>query len=375
MTVRRVALGEVLDPQPSERVHPDETYPIAGVYGFARGVLIRDSLKGYETKYKSLTRLKPGFVVYSKLKAFEGAVAVATAAADDHFVSQEFPVFAPHSEVDTGYLRHALATPMFLRRLATKSTGLGARRERVHPDKFLALTIPLPPIHEQERIAEYLDGVESASVTTTQDSHIDGILDAAMQRGTHSAPRIRFGDALSLQRRSVQLDPTTEYREIGVRSFGRGIFIKEPRPGSDIGAKRVFTIRDGDVVISNVFAWEGAVARATKDHDGLIGSHRFMTWTSNRTTVSTAFIDAYLRSKEGVALLATASPGSAGRNRTLSVSALSRLEVPRPSRHTQARIAAIAQQLQRIRHKRAEATVIAAALLPAARNEVFTELG
>ena len=59
----------------------------------------------------------------------------------------------------------------------------------------------------------------------------------------------RVGAVLSLQRRRVIVDVNRVYREIGIRSFGRGIFHKEPVSGADLGAKRVFAIKPGDLVL------------------------------------------------------------------------------------------------------------------------------
>src|SRR5205823_11936776 len=61
------------------------------------------------------------------------------------------------------------------------------------------------------------------------------------------------------------------YVEIGVRSFGRGIFHKAPVTGASLGNKRVLEIRPGDLVFNNVFAWEGAVALAGPAEAGTIG--------------------------------------------------------------------------------------------------------
>ena len=78
------------------------------------------------------------------------------------------------------------------------------------------------------------------------------------------------------------LDATEEYVEVGLRSFGRGVFHKPAVPGVQLGNKKVYRIEPGDLVISNVFAWEGALAVASDSERGLIGSHRFMTWTPRR---------------------------------------------------------------------------------------------
>lgn len=141
---------------------------------------------------------------------------------------------------------------------------------------------------------------------------------------------VRVGDVLQLQRRALPIDPTGNYEEIGIRSFGKGIFHKEPTTGSDLGNKRVFRIEPGDLVISNVFAWEGAIAVASMDEAGKIGSHRFMTYTPRDEQINAMWAKWFFLSEPGRDLIRRASPGSAGRNRTLSVERFENLEIPLP---------------------------------------------
>jgi type I restriction enzyme, S subunit len=143
--------------------------------------------------------------------------------------------------------------------------------------------------------------------------------------------QVRVGDVLSLQRRAVRVNAYGEYREIGVRSFGQGIFHKDPVFGSDLGNKRVFRIEPDDLVLSNVFAWEGAVAVASQAEVGMIGSHRFMTFVPIAEKIETRWAAWFFRSGPGLALIRRASPGSAGRNRTLAIDRFQALEIPLPS--------------------------------------------
>ena len=142
--------------------------------------------------------------------------------------------------------------------------------------------------------------------------------------------RVRVGDVLSLQRRAVEVDLESEYEEIGIRSFGRGIFHKNRVSGADLGSKRVFRIEPGDLVISNVFAWEGAIAVASGADAGRIGSHRFMTFVPTDGRIDTSWAAWYLRSEVGLELVRKASPGSAGRNRTLAIDRFEALGIPVP---------------------------------------------
>lgn len=135
------------------------------------------------------------------------------------------------------------------------------------------------------------------------------------------------------------MEPEKIYQEIGIRSFGRGTFQKECVAGVELGSKRVFSIKANDLLISNVFAWEGAIAIATEQDDGLIGSHRFMTWTPRSSDVSIDYLREYFLSDQGLADIRRASPGSAGRNKTLGIKAFEDINLPLPSLATQKAVA------------------------------------
>lgn len=152
---------------------------------------------------------------------------------------------------------------------------------------------------------------------------------------------VRVGDVLELQRRKVTLSAAEEYVEVGLRSFGKGIFHKPAATGVQLGSKKVYKIEPGDLVISNVFAWEGALAVASESETGLIGSHRFMTWLPREASqVDVRYLWHYFLSEPGLLHLRRASPGSAGRNRTLGIAAFEGVKIPLPDLPEQQRIAA-----------------------------------
>lgn len=159
--------------------------------------------------------------------------------------------------------------------------------------------------------------------------------------------RVRAGEVLELQRRSVEVTLDESYEEIGIRSFGRGVFHKEPVSGATLGSKRVFHIRPGDLLLSNVFAWEGAIAVASEAEHGKIGSHRFMTYTPVGERIDTAWASWFFRGEAGLELIRQASPGSAGRNRTLAIDRFEALEIPLPPIDEQRRVAAHLDHLAR----------------------------
>ncbi|GAB3264976.1 hypothetical protein GCM10027425_30220 [Alteromonas gracilis] len=110
-----------------------------------------------DTKYKSFTQLGQNDVVYSKLGAFEGAVAVVPVSYEGFYVSPEFPVFEVDDSVDTAFLRYCVVAESFVRQLVAASSGVGARQKRVSPGAFLDLSVPLPSLHQQREITRRLD--------------------------------------------------------------------------------------------------------------------------------------------------------------------------------------------------------------------------
>jgi type I restriction enzyme, S subunit len=143
-------------------------------------------------------------------------------------------------------------------------------------------------------------------------------------------PRISLNELIILERRPVKVFPDKEYQEIGLYSFGKGIFHKPPRKGVEVGNKKLFQIKKGDFILHITFSWEGAIGLATIDDDGLFGSPRFPTFKIDEKKCNPKFLYHYFRTKEGVKQLGKISPGSALRNRVLSVKRISEIEVPLP---------------------------------------------
>lgn len=184
----------------------------------------------------------------------------------------------------------------------------------------------------------------------------------------------RVGDVLRLQRRAVEVDPNAEYEEIGIRSFGKGIFHKDPISGVELGNKRVFRIQPGDLVLSNVFAWEGAVAVAGLSESGKIGSHRFMTFTPIDNQIDTTWAAWFFRSESGLELIGLASPGSAGRNRTLAIERFENLVIPLPPISEQRATAASLARTNEISGRVGEALSAGAAAIQESLPDVIDAL-
>ncbi|MFC4144806.1 hypothetical protein ACFO0M_00910 [Micromonospora mangrovi] len=141
-------------------VDPGQMYPSVGVLNRGRGLLYRDPVAGSSTSYKQLNRIRPGVLVYSRLKAFEGAITVTPNDLPESFASQEFPTFTFASEADPHFFRILTTTQGMWDALQRASKGMGGRRERVKPADFLNIVMDIPPLPVQERIVEVIGVID-----------------------------------------------------------------------------------------------------------------------------------------------------------------------------------------------------------------------
>lgn len=353
------------------------TYEMSGVYGFGRGLFHREPLRGSETTYKRFHQLSVGQVVLSQLKGWEGAIAVVDPENSGRFLSTQFPTFRCDEErAIIAYVGWFLKYAPNWHALRRKSRGMGARRDTISPEKFLSLKIPLPSLDDQRRIVERLDQVaalvdERRNAIEAAERETRALLLKAFQRAIDGAPLRPMAEVAPLMRRPVEIDLDASYPELGVRSFGRGTFHKPDLLGADLSWQKLFLVHQGDLVFSNIKAWEGAFAVASPDDHGRVGSHRYLTCVPTQGLATAEFIWFYLQTSEGLGKVQSASPGSADRNRTLGQGALEAITVPTPPIGRQEWFDRLHAKAREARGIRASTAKDVEALIPAMLHEIF----
>ena len=137
----------------------------------------------------------------------------------------------------------------------------------------------------------------------------------------------------------VKIDNDFLYEQIGIRSHGKGLFYKEAVTGQSLGNKRVFWVKENAFVVNIVFAWEQAVAKTTVKEIGKIASHRFPMYLPIDNQSNVDYLLHFFLTKKGKLLLELASPGGAGRNKTLGQKEFENLKFLIPSNPEQKQIA------------------------------------
>jgi type I restriction enzyme S subunit len=152
---------------------------------------------------------------------------------------------------------------------------------------------------------------------------------------------VEIGSLLERVANPVSVAADAKYCQIGIRSHGKGLFDKEAVSGLELGEKRVFWVEPDCFVVNIVFAWEMAVARTSAKDVGKIASHRFPMFRPRTGKADVDYITYLFKTERGRELLALASPGGAGRNKTLGQNEFLKLRVAVPPFAEQKRIAEI----------------------------------
>lgn len=152
---RRVKFGDVAALDLDQvAVVPEAEYAVAGLLIAGGGLFARPTIRGSETTYARLHRLRVNQLVYRKLTAWEGPITIVPEEFDGAFVSPEFPTFTlDESLLLPEFMRFVCQQSWFHAEMRARSTGTAERRNRLKPADLLEIELDLPPLVEQRAIA------------------------------------------------------------------------------------------------------------------------------------------------------------------------------------------------------------------------------
>ncbi|MFW0738850.1 restriction endonuclease subunit S [Flavobacterium sp. T12S277] len=218
-----------------------------------------------------------------------------------------------------------------------------------------AIPLPIPPLLEQQKIASILSTWDNAiDITKKVLSNLEVIKKAMTinvlsgkirfktflknnkisQRNGYSIPDDwevkNLSSVLEQVKKPVKPEKDTLYKQLGIRSHTKGIFYKDSVTGQSLGNKSVFAIEPDCFILNIVFAWEHAIAKTTIAEQDMIVSHRFPMYKPLAPKLDLDYLLFFFKSKKGKDLLGLASPGGAGRNKTLGQKEFLKLKIPIP---------------------------------------------
>jgi type I restriction enzyme S subunit len=375
----KVVLGDLLRHANEAAVlDPEAEYHEITIRLWGKGVVSRGKIRGSDVV--SVRRVvRANQLILSKIDARNGAIGLVPPELDGAIVSNDFPSFEflKPEQCDPAFMGWLVRSAPFIELCKAASVGT-TNRVRINEERFLNQQIGLPPLSEQRAIVARLDALADKVRQVNErldaiERDADQLLAVRFRDAIADAPMRSMAEAAPLVRREVIIELEGSYPELGIRSFGNGTFHKPPLSGADVGTKRLFRIEPGDLLFSNVFAWEGAIAVAQPEDAGRFGSHRFITCRVDPEITSPEFLRYYFLTDTGLEKIGEASPGGAGRNRTLGLEKLMAIQVPTPSRSVQRTFDALQAKVAELKARHAIIRQANEALIPATLERVFFE--
>ena len=121
---------------------------------------------------------------------------------------------------------------------------------------------------------------------------------------------VPLGDVLQVVDRSEPLDTTVEYRILGVRLDGNGPYLREQRLGSEIAAKTLSKVSEGDFIYSRLFAWRGAFGVIEPEFHGAFVSNEFPTFIPKAGAIDVRFLNLWFKLKDTLRVVEADCTGS-----------------------------------------------------------------
>ena len=237
------------------------------------------------------------------------------------------------------------------------SSGQGSSmfgRWRLPSRQFNEFKFPYPSLSEQQQIVSFLD---------TKTSLIDSLIDKNQRKIellkekrqklieevilNDEIERVRLEHVVDLIKRPINREDNETYNKIGMYNWGRGIFKYPTEKGSELGDSKFNFIKEGDLLLSGQFSWEGSVSIVGKDVHNCISSHRFHILMGRKDIVLNEYLWSYFTSQEGHFLLTENSFGSSGRNQPLNIGRLLKEKIPIPELSFQLKIKELVEYTRR----------------------------
>jgi len=258
--------------------------------------------------------------------------------------------FRENGQLNFEYKAHCFHEENFRRKLLTKSTI--SANTNINQVALKSLKIPIPPLNEQKTIAHILS---KADVLIHNNENLIKQKELRkkwlMQQLLNGKKRIKGFEKVMWTKQPLgnfvkpivrQIDkPNEPYLGIGLRSHGKGTFLKHDEEPGKNSMDKFYVVRPDDLIVNITFAWEQAIAIVKPEDDGALASHRFPTYTFIEDKGHPDFFRFYIIQPRMKYMLRLISPGGAGRNRVMSKSDFIKLEFLLPDYKEQTAIAQV----------------------------------
>jgi type I restriction enzyme S subunit len=182
----------------------------------------------------------------------------------------------------------------------------------------------------------------------------------------------RLGEIVKLDEDAQVIEPIASYPQVGVKSFGEGLFRKGAVEGFDTTYRAFNRLYDGALLLSQVKGWEGAVAVCPPELAGWFVSPEYRTFRCNPSEARPRYLAPLVRTVWFWSKLAGATRGVGARRERTRPEQFLNIEIPMPDVHQQKRGEALFSEVDGLKRLQAETGAEIDALVPAILDRAFS---
>jgi type I restriction enzyme S subunit len=339
------------------------------------GLEMRERLLGRQIATKKQFKLAPGAFIISRIQCWHQAYAIVGDVPPNAIASSNYDQFAISPEVDARFFWWLSYSPEFTASVRSSASGVVIEKMVFDRDDWLTKSVWLPPLAEQQRmvarIEELADQIHAAQTLRQQSAQEAEAFIVSLHTRLAGERTRKLGEILTLDEHSVRILPTGSYPQVGVRSFGGGLFPKSAVEGTETTYGAFNQLYEGALVLSQVKGWEGAVAVCPVDLANWFVSPEYRTFRCVPTEARSDYLAPLVRTEWFWRNLANATRGVGARRERTRPEQFLEIELPMPDLEQQKRGAELFAQVNGVKRLQAETTADLDALLPSLLSKVF----
>lgn len=225
----------------------------------------------------------------------------------DGVTSPAYDVYSPKNLdlIFPKYYHYLFRTPQFNGKCYTEGRGIMQMRWRTYSSEFKSIKIPLPPLPEQTKIANFLDKkcaqidsiIEESKKSIEEykawkQSVIFEAVTGKNNRKKWKQEKLKYLADYNIESLSEETndDFNFDYIDISSVKFGEGIISKENMNFKVAPSRARRIVKEGDVIISSVRTYLRAIAKIEKSDVPQIVSTGFVVFTPKKEKITSDFL-------------------------------------------------------------------------------------
>ena len=259
----------------------DETYKLVTVKRARGGVVDRGSFLGRDVLVKSQFKIEAGDFLISKRQIVHGACGLVPEKLSGSIVSNEYAVLNGNDGIDTTFLNYLAHSIYFQQTCFHSSIGVHVEKMIFKLDRWLKFDFNLPPLPEQQKIADILStwdaAIEKTEALLATSKAQKRALMQSLLTGKRRFPEfegqpwkeVRLGDVATIAMGSSPKSSAYNNEGVGLPLIQGNADVKNGRSAPRTFTSEITTRCSPNDILLSVRAPVGSVA--ISDHNACVG--------------------------------------------------------------------------------------------------------